>query len=203
MNVNFAIPKAGQPDFLAAAQALLPPGDAWPTDETALLSQMLNAAVASMARLHARAGNLTEQEAVPWLAVELLPAWEAAYGLPDPCTPLNATVPQRQAAVLARIAASVPGQTAAVFVAVAAALGYQITVTTFQPAQFGVSTFGCEWYNDSWRYVWQVNAPTLAAFPAQFGTSQFGDPFEAYSGTQLTCVLNRIKPAYSVLIMNY
>ena len=202
MSQALSIPYADQDDFLAAAQALLPQGDAWPRDAEAILTQALNAAVGSLARVHARAADLTQREAVPFLSRDLLPAWEAEYGLPDPCTPLNSTIAQRQAAVLARMQ-SAGGQTEDYFIAVAKALGYDITITTFEPAQYGESHYGDLMYSDAYRFVWQVNALTAAAFPAQFGVSQYGDPYVAYSGEQLTCVLNRIKPAYSILIMNY
>lgn len=202
MSQAFSIPYAGQDDFLAVAQALLPTGDAWPRDADALLTVLLNAAVSSQVRFHARAADLSEMEAMPFLSQDLLPAWEAAYGLPDPCTPLNPTVPQRQAAVKARMASN-GGQTKAYFVAVAAALGYQITIETFQPAQYGVSTYGSPMYGAPWRFVWQVNVLNAAAFPAEYGQSVYGEPYVAYSGTQLTCVLNRLKPAYSILVMNY
>lgn len=199
---QLGIPFAAQPDFLAAAQALLPPGDAWPREADAELTVFLKLSVASLARVHARAADLTEIESVPFLSQDLLPAWEAVYGLPDPCTPLNATIPQRQAAVQARMASN-GGQTQDYFIGVAAALGYAITITTFAPAQYGVTGYGAPWYGQNWNFVWQVNVPSLAAFPAKYGQSQYGEPYVAYSGTQLTCVLNRLKPAYSIIIMNY
>ncbi len=202
MSQSSAIPFAGQADFLAAAQALLPPGAAWPREADAMLTNLLTASTASLARVHARCADLSEREAVPFLSEELLSAWEAEYGLPDPCTPLNSTVPQRQAAVLARMA-STGGSTAEYFINVAAALGYTINITTFSPAQCGVLTCGAPLYGAAWLFVWQVNAPGLAVFPFLAGSSRCGDPLNAYSGSQLSCVLNRIKPAYSILIINY
>jgi uncharacterized protein YmfQ (DUF2313 family) len=201
MSSAFSIPFLQQSDFLNAAQNLLPPGDAWAREADSSLAGLLNACVASLARVHARTAQLTEQEAFPPSSVELLPDWEAAFGLPDPCSPIGATIGQRQAALAGRISAT-GGQSAAYFISVAASLGYNITITTFDAAQFGVSTFGSPFYSTDWRYAWQVNTNDIAVFPATFGNSAFGDPFEAYSSTQLGCVLNRLKPAYSVLIIN-
>jgi uncharacterized protein YmfQ (DUF2313 family) len=185
MSGNFSIPRAAQPDFLAAAQALLPMGDAWTRDADANLTTLLNASVGWLARFHAAAATLTEQEAQPGTADELLPAWEAAYGLPDPCTPLSPTIAQRQAALLAKIAQT-GKQSTAYYEEVAVLLGYTVNIATFTPFRFG-GLFGSLMYGEAWQFVWQVNVT--------------GDSLG--SGTQIGCVLNRIKPAYSVLIMNY
>ena len=76
MSQALSIPFLDQADFLAAAQAMLPPGDAWPVEADALLTTVLTARSASAARVHARAADLTEREAIPWNSVELLPDWK-------------------------------------------------------------------------------------------------------------------------------
>ncbi len=203
MSQALTIPWAGQEEFLHAAQALLPPGDAWPRETDATLTALLGACVAALARLHARAADLTEREAQPHHAQELLPAWEGVYNLPDPCSPVNASIPQRQAAVAARMAAH-GGQTAAYFIGVAAQMGYAVTITTFTPPQYNVARFNqARFYAVPWRFVWQVNSPSFVAFPAKFNASTFGERYVAFSSGDLACVLTRIKPAYSLLIMNY
>jgi uncharacterized protein YmfQ (DUF2313 family) len=202
MSAALSIPYAAQPDFLAAAQALLPTGDAWSRDPNAQLTLLLDAAVASLARVHSRIADLTEREAFPPISVELLPDWEQAYGLPDPCSPVNATIGQRQAAVAARIAAT-GGQSEAYFIGVALSLGYAITITTFDAAEYGVSTYGSPMYGSKWRYAWQVNAPQISIQYATYGNAVYGEPYDSFSDTQLACVLNRLKPTYSILIMNY
>jgi uncharacterized protein YmfQ (DUF2313 family) len=197
-----AIALAGPNDFFRQAQALLPRGDAWPRDPSSDLSALLQACLASLARVHALAADLTEIESFPPTSEALLPDWEQAYGLPDPCSPINASTGQRQAAVAARIAAS-GGQSKSYFIGVAQALGFPITIETFAPATFGNTSFGEPIYGVPWIFAWQVNAPTLSENFALFGGATFGDPFATYSNTQLGCVLNRLKPAYSTLIMNY
>jgi uncharacterized protein YmfQ (DUF2313 family) len=99
------------------------------------LRQVRAGVAASIQVLHARACDLLVRESDPGQKVELLAAWERAYGLPDHCSPLNATIQDRQAALVARIA-SRGEQWIAHYVAVAAALGYTITITEFR--QFGV-----------------------------------------------------------------
>lgn len=202
MSQDLSIPFATQDDFLNVALALLPPGDAWPREQDALFTQMVNAAIATQARLHARAADLTEREVIPWTSEDLLPAWEAVYGLPDPCAPLNPTIPQRQAALKARFAAS-GNLTIDYYQQVAQSLGYTCTFETFRPAACGVFTCGSPLYGETWRFVLQVNVSGIAAFPFSCGVSVCGDPLVSYSDTQLSCVMNRIKPGYADLIMNY
>ena len=202
MSQSFSIPFADAADFLDASQNLLPDGDAWTTESNALLTTLLSASTASLARVHARAADLTERENLPWTAVELLPDWEAAYGLPDPCTPPNPSIQQRQAALKARVAAS-GGQSPDYFIEVGAGLGYTITIDELQPVRFESARFGALWFGAEYQFVWRVNVTNAAKFPARFGLSRFGDTYVSYSGQQLTCVLNRIKPAHTILIMNY
>ena len=82
-----------------------------------------------------------ERESDPAQTVELLEDWERAYGLPDHCTPLNATVQRRQAALVARIA-SQGAQSIAYYVSPAATLGYCITITEFQQLRAGSLSSG-------------------------------------------------------------
>lgn len=203
MNQNQSVPFATQDDFTTVALALLPPGDAWPRESDAVFSQMVHAAMATQARMHARAADLTEREVIPWTSEDLLPAWEAVYGLPDPCTPLNATIAQRQAALKARFAAT-GALNAEYYIQVAAAYGYNITISTFGPSKFNKSKFNqSKFYDRKWRFVLQVNAPSVVEYPAKFNASKFQDPYMAYSTTQLSCILRRIIPAWANLIMNY
>ena len=98
---------------------------------------------------------------------------------------------------------SVGGQSPVYYIGVAAALGYTITIDEFAPVKFGTTRFGSPWYGAAWKYVWRVNVSNAAKFPAKFGSARFGDPWTSYSGQQLTCVLNRLEPSHTILIMNY
>ncbi len=192
----------GEPEFLTGMQSLLPRGAAWPRDPDARLTQLLSGLAATQARQHARTGDLSEHESDPALALEMLPDWERAYGLPDPCTPLNATIQQRRAALLARIAAR-GGQSVAYFTEVAAALGYTITVEEFRPFRFGRGRFGTPLYGVDWAFAWRVRAPEATVTPFRFGRSAFGEPLRVWGNEQLECVLTRLKPAHTVLIFAY
>ncbi len=186
-NVQFGNPIAfaGVAEFTATMLAKLPPGDACAGD---LFADLVEGAAQSFADFHARAAQLSEVETVPSQTVELLPFWEADYGLPDHCTPLGATLQQRHNALLAKIVA-IGGQSAGYFIAVAAALGYAITIT-----RGAVNSA-----------TWTINATAIAP-PTVFraGESRAGDLLESFrTNTQLECVMNQIKPADSTLIFSY
>lgn len=151
--------------------------------------------------LHTRAGDLLERESDPGQTVELLADWERAYGLPDRCSPLNATIQQRRAALVARIA-SQGGQSVAYFVAFAATLGYAITITQFAPSRFG-QPFGLPMNGVPWAHAWQVNAPSFTVEMFAFGRDAFGEPFAWWSNTLLQCELTRLAPAQTTLLFSY
>jgi uncharacterized protein YmfQ (DUF2313 family) len=176
---------AKQADFAGSLQAALPPGDAW---NGPVLAAVLEGCATAFSQLHGRARNLSEVEIVPSTTTQLLPFWEADFGLPDCCTPLGATLQQRRGALLAKIA-EVGGQSAAYFISVAAALGFRITVS-----QGSLGSY-------IW-YIHVVGAVTPILFRA--GQSEAGDDLTEYeSNTQLECVMRQIAPAHAILNFIY
>ena len=191
-----------QADFLAQVAKVPPEGRAWPRDPDTVQRQVWNAIGDAAWSLHAKAVQFLEQEANPGRAVELLRDWEIDYGLPDPCTPLNPTVGQRQAAVLAKIA-SQGGQSIAYYTAIAAALGYTITITEYRPLRLGFSIFGSGLMSPGWESVWDVNAPTISAKYFRFGISAFGEPFWTVDNTELECRIRALAPARTIIRFKY
>jgi uncharacterized protein YmfQ (DUF2313 family) len=189
-------------DFTAGAQRSLPRGAAWPRDPDALLTSLTAALAARHADVHRRAVQLLAVEADPRSTVEMLPDWEHAYGLPDPCTPLNATLQQRRAALVAKIV-SIGGQSRAYFIQVAAALGYAITIEEFKPSIVGVTHCGDLLRDKGWRFLWRVHAPAVKSWRAKAGASTAGEFLGAHGTGPLECVLNRLKPAHTVLEFAY
>lgn len=189
----------GDADFGVAVQNLLPRGRAWPRSVTALLTSVAGAIGDALYLLQQSSVLLLETESFPATAVQLLPDFEADYGLPDPCSPADATVTERRAALLAKIA-SLGGQSAAYFIAVAAALGYTITITTWE-AFTGWSSPWSPVTDARWRFAWQVNtaAVTISYFT---GWSSPWDPLWSISSTELQCRLTQIAPAYSIFWIN-
>ncbi|HTW71491.1 MAG TPA: putative phage tail protein [Acetobacteraceae bacterium] len=133
--------KLSPDDFRRGTAGAIPRGYAWMVAPDSVQGQVWAGLAASVQPLHARVGDLSEREFDPARTVELLADWERAYGLPDHCTPLNATIQQRQAALVARIARQ-GGQSIAYHVSAAAALGYSATITAFQQFRVGRSRVG-------------------------------------------------------------
>src|SRR4029453_14725658 len=104
----------------------LPPrGPVWPREPDTVLERFWSAVAIEPTRIQARDCALLA-ESYPCGAVELLPDWEAAVGLPNACTELvEWTVAERQALVCAWLAMS-GGQSAAYYVWLAGLFGLHI-----------------------------------------------------------------------------
>lgn len=90
------------PAVLDGMLALLAPGWALPRDPGSVLGRLLSAPAAELARVEGRAGALLD-EADPRVAADLLPDWERAAGLPDPCLGPAPTIAQRRARLVQQL----------------------------------------------------------------------------------------------------
>ena len=188
----------GLPDFLRQFMDLPPPGRAFSRDMDSVRSQVFTPPANALASLHAGAMRLLDREGSPYYAIDLLPEWEAEYGLPDPCSAPNASIPQRRAALLAKIAA-IGGQSPEYFISVAAAMGYTITVQEITPLRLGSFRFGDPLAGPGWQYVWRVIVPSITVRSFTLGSSALGDRFATVSASDLQCRLNALKPAHTLL----
>lgn len=189
-------------DYLAQAQALLPRGPAWPRDSDAYVTRLLLGLSGEFARAQDRASLLLE-EADPRTSAELLLDWERVAGLPDGCVidaGFDPSTEQRRAALLGRLTMQ-GAQSRDYFEALAAGLGYTVTVSEFHVHDV----------NDDveipingvvWAHVWQVQS-VLNQPVYFFVTSTVDDALASWSNVILECVLNRFKPAHSVLLFSY
>lgn len=187
-------------DFTDQLLALLPRGRAWPRD----LETTIRKTIAGLAPTYARnmeRGNALVVDAFPGDTESLLPEWEASLGLPDPCAGAGATIAQRRAQVVSKLA-DTGGQSEGYFIALAAKLGYEITITKYAPNTFGMA-FGGFFAGDDWAYTWQVNAALVNQHFFEFGAGSLGDPFSSWGNAVLECVFNALKPAHTVLIFSY
>lgn len=179
---------------------LLPPGRAWNRQPDSVTARLLEAWAAEGAEVEDRAGDLLI-ELDPRTTVEMLVEWESMTGLPDDCTGQLDNLAQRRAAVLARLAA-LGGQTSAFYVSLAASLGYEITITEFTAFTAGM-VCGLPLYGEDWNFAWQVNAAqtTVSYFGA--GGNVAGDPLASWGNLLLECVLERAKPAHTIILFAY
>jgi len=199
---GYGAPQLGEDDFVVELGNLFPPGKAWAwtRDPASFGIALLHGIAASQAATHARKNQMLI-DAFPATTVELLPEWEASVGLPDPCAGPDASVPARQAHVVAR-ATNQGGQSVAYLIAYALALGFVITITQFTVLRFG-QRFGSRFRGARWASAIQINAPTTTIAYARFGSARFGDHFASWGNAILECELRRIAPGHLTLIFSY
>lgn len=196
-----AAPNYQASDFLSALQALMPRGLVWPRDPTAAMAQAM-AGLSPMWARHTERNNNLLVDAFPATAVELLLEWEAALGLPDPCSGAEPTIAARQAQVVARFAGS-GGQSVPYFIRYAQLLGYAITVTEFAPARVGQSRMGQPLNGPDWAFAWQINAPLNTVIRSFIGSARAGDPLASWGNAVLECELRALSPAHTIPIFAY
>lgn len=176
--------------YLRQLQALLPQGPAWPRDDDAVLTQLLQAMADEFARADGRAGELL-LEMVPADATEMLADWEAVAGLPDFCSVAAVTNVERRVA-LANKFAGVGGQSITTFSAMAERLGYFAEILEFQPlrAPFHADDPA---NGEAWAYAWRVEAFNPDGSQAAPGQA----------GVDLECVIGRAAPAHTAVSFDY
>ena len=134
---------------------------------------------------------------------EGLADWERVLALPDPClVGQSQTVGQRVQAVVSKLQGRA-GQSKAFFISLAKSLGYDITISTFQPARAGFVRAGAPLNGSDWNFTWRVNAPAVTTTYAHVGTTGAGDPLSAWGNRALECRLGQLKPAESILLFGY
>lgn len=142
-------------------------------------------------------------ETDPRTADVLLSDWERVYGLPDACAGFGATLAERRANLVAKVAET-GGLSRPYFENLAAVLGYvDTTITTFKP-------IGCEStceapvVDDPWRFAWSVNLPHEGDNYTSFhADSVCTDAVDYYLVGLLECVFMRLKPAHTYVIFTY
>lgn len=189
-------------DYLSMLQALLPEGAAWTRDPDAALTQLLAGIAGELARVDASA-HLLIREADAYETLALLAEHESAWGLPDECTQSGATIQERREAVLAK-EQNLGGQSVPYFLELAILLSgsSDVAVSEYRPFTAG-SPSGDQLTNGTWCHAWRVTAPAYAVHRFAAGVSVAGEPLVRATNERLECVLNRLKPAHSVIHFAY
>lgn len=188
-------------DFLGALQNLLPRGRAWSTEPDSVQAKLEAGLVSTTRQVNLVDAQLLE-DAFPSTANFLLPEWEAALGLPDPCAGPATTISERQAQVVTRLTDS-GGQSSARFIALAEQLGYTVTTTMFAPFRAGHSHAGDELGGPYSFFTWQVNAPFTTVTYFRAGSARAGDPLASWGNEVLECALQERSPAHTTLGFTY
>ena len=148
-------------------------------------------------------GDRLIDEADPRVTSELLSDWERVLGLPDSCAGTAlVTVSQRRDRLLDKLR-KVRGQSRQFYIDMATRLGYAgVTVTEFRPMTCS-DPCNMSVNGEDWRFAWQVNtANALPIYSAQVG-DPCNSPLRSWKSSELLCRLNKLKPAHTLVLMNY
>ena len=189
-------------DYLGALQALMPRGRVWPRDLDATQTRLL----LSLAQVYERSDGRSRQlliDSFPQSAVELLPEWEAALGLPDSCGGAPESIAERQARVVVKLQEP-GGMSKGYFLNLATVLGCKdVTITEFGPTNCGMT---CEVavMDEQFRFLWKVNLPHQVNNHTAFTVgARCDERLDRYAFGALECQLMRLKPAHTQVIFTY
>ncbi len=193
--------------YLSQLKALLPSGTAFSQQSGTVLESVLSVFAAEFAKVETKSLDLI-READPRTTIELLLDWEAEAGLPDTCIGSDGTLQERRDLLLQRLT-SRGGQAVDFFIEVASLLGYLITIEEHRPFVCGKSkcgdTSGGATTDDlKIRYHWTITVPNARLTNFKTGVSRCGESLGKFTqASDLLCVFNRIKPAHTVMHLNY
>ena len=212
-------------DYTHAFLQLLPQGQAWPREQGSTLVQTCDGLSEYWGFVDGRAADLLERESDPRKTIELLPEWERAWGLPDPCFPSATTIGERQR-MLVLYMTYLGGQSRQYFIDLMAWLGYTIEIQEFAPFMAGISQVGdtrptkldehgnrvidtsknFRWYigRDTLRFYWTIEVGQVGLIWFRAASGQAGvDPHLKFAvPEELQCLINRWKPAQTAVVMD-
>jgi uncharacterized protein YmfQ (DUF2313 family) len=194
-------------DYAGAFADLLPNGMAWPRYEDSVLMKTIGGFGQIWGDVDRQAMDLLEREGDPRSTLDMLAEWERAFGLPDPCIGIPTTIEQRRILLVQRMTL-LGGQSRQFFIDIAAMLGYAITIEELSPIMGGVSRGG-DYYWEAGapeiRYYWIVHIGGVPIWWFRGGVGEGGKDHHAEWAAllDLECILQRYKPAHTVVIFNY
>ena len=128
-------------DYASAFSQLFPQGIAWPRAISSVLMRVVKGLSQMWGRVDTAASLFLEQESDPRFTTALLPEWERAWGLPDPCLSEPVTFGERRLALLMRMTL-LGAQSREFFIAMALRIGYTISISEFRPFMVGIDRVG-------------------------------------------------------------
>jgi len=181
---------------------LLPRGVVWPRDPGTTLMRFWSAVAIEPTRIQARDCDLLA-ESYPCGAVELLPDWEAAVGLPNECTEgADWTVAERQALVCAWLAMQ-GGQSRAYYIWLANLFGYTITITEHFPYKVGLAEAGCASTMADCIFWWTVTVEGVPLTLPIAGCRAAGEPPCGSGASIIECLIRLFAPAHTIVTFRY
>jgi uncharacterized protein YmfQ (DUF2313 family) len=206
--------------YTQAFMAMLPYGQAWPRAPDSTLARAVDGLCQYWGFVDSRAADLLEIESDPRKTMEILPEWERAWGLPDPCFASPQTVEQRRR-ILVLWMTWMGGQSRQYFIDLMDWLGYPgIEIQEFAPFMCGISSVGdsrslqdqqaqkhFRWYigPPEQRFYWTVHVGQIGLnwFRAGSGQAGINHHLEFSIPEEAICLLQRWKPAHTSLIPDF
>jgi uncharacterized protein YmfQ (DUF2313 family) len=181
-------------EWLSATMDLWPLGIAWSRDPASNLTKLSGVIAQERQTRHERKLQLLDVEAVPTSSAELLPDWEQALGLPDPCRAVPGTRAERIAQLADVFFADHP-PTPANMTAWALAAGWNITIREQRDFVAGVSMAGDAVGESDFTWVVTVLNQQQTFFIADRNFAN--DPLWTFPDlTTLQCVIRRAAPGH-------
>lgn len=206
-----ALANPANDDLIDAGLAMWPTGPAWGTPdgesmtENSVLARFTRVLLSPFEFLYARAFQLARESTVQGVD-ELLPEWEADYGLPGPCGPSGSTEERLRAleAKVRGVAVIHPKD----FIALAKSYGFKIT--TEEPCMFecGFSECGGEHQLGdpmTEETYWIIHVADLAVDYFRCGEGECGATplFSLGEAERLLCMLKQYAPAWTIPILAF
>ncbi|CAD7036315.1 hypothetical protein RHAB21_02509 [Pseudorhizobium halotolerans] len=195
--------------LISAAMTLWPQGAAWGSPDgeavplTDPLARFTRVLLDPFVRLYARAWSLVREATVGGVQ-ELLPDWEAEYGLPERCFIGEQSTSQRITALARKVRADAINHPEE-FVRLALDYGFEIEIE--EPAIFECGFSECGGYHavGSWteETYWIVRVKDAAISYFECGVSECGhDPlFAVGEAEQILCLLRQMAPAWTLPVL--
>ncbi|MBY2911346.1 putative phage tail protein [Rhizobium leguminosarum] len=204
-----ALANPSNDDLIAAALPLWPQGSAWGSPDgeavslTSVLAKFTRVLLDSFVWLYARAFRLALEASVQGVD-ELLPDWEAEYGLPEDCFVGDLSTAQRLSELARKVRADAinhPEQ----FVRVALNHGFEIEIE--EPAIFqcgfsevgGFHTVGPSFEETYW--IVRVKDAGVTYFEAGAGECGYDPLFSFGAAEQILCLLRKLAPGWTLPVL--
>ncbi len=193
----------GEEDYAHNLCALLPRGLAWTFQPDGVFMGLLRGLSGIMHRLASRALNIIRKEQFPGTTEEMSAEWETELGLPDACRPDRQTFEQRRCDIIAKYNET-GGQSRNYFLSIGKLLGMDFTIEEFRPFRVGENTCGQPIQDAQWNFVWRVIWLPTRITVFRVGLDTAGTPLRSWvTSAALECLLNRLKPAHTHVIVAY
>jgi len=208
--------------FASLFKKLLPQGLAW---DQVRLQNLWRALAVECCRIEQRAAEFLRNELHPLSADETFEDWKETWGIPNECTPSNATDDDLRNQILHLMKMHGAGALSAQFYEdLAAAFGVDVTVTN--PVRFlsgrgrsgdritghvgpgfkfrsGVNRSGDKLGQHGWAFVFQVDVPVGELTWFRSGQSRSGDRIREATNPLMQCTMNKFKPAHTSIYFTF